>query len=211
MNLPAVAALFLTGALFAPPKIAIVIYHADAVPAAELGRAEAVAGAILRQAGIEVVWRPAIAGDIAPQPYEIPVHLLALHPSNLARETSGYAMLMGNNSYAGISWPAVQTSAAALEADEATLMGAVMAHELGHILLKSRDHATNGVMIQKIGRAELRAAARGELQFLRSQAQRIRAEAARRRAASKNVIEDLHDAQARSSRPFDDRLSPSSK
>jgi hypothetical protein len=186
--------------VFAPPKLAIVIYHATAVPPAELLRAETVAGAILRQAGIETIWRTAGAADLSPAPSEIPVHLLSVHPSNLDRETSGYAILMGDGSYAGVSWPAVHAAAATLESDDAILLGAVIAHEIGHILLRTRDHSTSGVMVIRFGPREMREAARGELQFLRSQAQRIRAEAARRRAASKNVIEELHDAQAFSHR-----------
>ena len=172
------------------------IYHAAAVPPAELQRAETVAGAILRQAGIQTTWRTAGAADLYPAPSEIPVHLLSVHPPNLDRETSGYAILMGDGSYAGVSCPAVHASAATLESDDAILLGAVMAHEIGHILLRTRDHSTSGVMVTRFGPREVREAARGELQFLRSQAQRIRTEASRRRAASKNVIEELHDAQA---------------
>jgi hypothetical protein len=201
MIISSVAALLLSGAIFAPPKLSIVIYHAEAVPAAELLRAEIVAHSILRQAGIETRWRPATAGDVAPGPDEIAVHLLSVHPSNLAPEISGYALLMSDGSYAGISCPAVRASAATLESDSATLLGAVMAHELGHILLRTRDHSTSGVMVRHLGSRQIHDAARGELQFLRSEARRMRAEAARRGAASKNVIEELHDAHVRNIGP----------
>jgi hypothetical protein len=200
MYIPKFAALFLAIPILTAPRLTIVVYHADALPPAQLIRAETVAGTILRQAGVETTWRIAGAGDLFPAPNEIPVHLLSLHPSNLDRETSGYAILMGDGSYAGVSCPAVQASAASLESDDAILLGAVMAHEIGHILLRTRDHATSGVMVTRFGRREMREAARGELQFLRSQAHRVRAEAARRSAASKNVIEELHDAQARTPR-----------
>jgi len=164
-------------------KLTIIIYHADAVPPAKLLRAEAVAGAIFQQAGIETTWRTATPKDLSPRPNEIPLHLLPMHPENLAHETSGYAILMGDASYAGVSWFAVRASAAAMEADESVVLGAVMAHELGHILLRTRSHATNGVMVTRLAIHEIQAAGRGELQFLRSEANRIRAEAQRRASA----------------------------
>jgi hypothetical protein len=194
MNLFAVAALAITGTFYAPPKLSILVFHADAVPAAELHRAELVASAILRQAGVETRWRTAGAGDISPGPDELPVHLLPVHPTTLNLETTGYAILMGDSSYVGVPCPAVRVSAASMEIDDATLLGAVMAHELGHILLNTRDHSTNGIMVRRLRRREMAAAVRGELQFLRSEARRIRAEAVRRSAASKNVIEEQHDA-----------------
>jgi hypothetical protein len=118
----------------------------------------------------------------------------------LTRQTNGYTMLAIDQSYAGISCPAVHDAAVSLESDAAIVLGAVMAHELGHILLGSRDHATSGVMVTRLGAHEIREAASGELQFLRSQAHRMRAEAARRVAAGKNVIEDLHDPHTRTLR-----------
>jgi Zn-dependent protease with chaperone function len=165
-------------------KITIVIYHADAVPPAELQRAETLATAIFRQAGIETAWRTATRDDLAPRPPEIPLHLLPVHPITLTHETSGYAVLMGNASYAGVSCPAVRASAASLEAEPSTVMGAVIAHELGHILLGTRDHATSGVMVTHLGAREIHEAQRGELQFLRSEARRIRAEVLRRAPAT---------------------------
>jgi hypothetical protein len=203
-----VAALLLSGAFLAAPKLSIVIYNVEAVPPAELERAQAIAGRILRQAGIETAWRLAGSRDLSPAPYEIPVHLLSVHPPSLTPETSGYAILMGDSSYAGISYPAVRASAVAMESDQSVLLGAVIAHELGHVLLGGRDHSTSGVMVARLGRREMEAAARGELQFLRSQAHRIRTEAARRSAASKNVIEELHDPHAYDAR-FPDRRHPS--
>ena len=182
-------------------KLTIVIYHAETVAPPELLRAEATASAILRQAGISTAWRPATSLDLALAPDEIAVHLLSVHPSTLATRTNGYAVLTAEQSYAGISYPAVQAAAASLDSDEAIVLGAVIAHELGHILLGSRDHATSGVMVTRLHEREIQAAARGELQFLRSQAHRMQIEAAHRVAATKNVIEDLHEPDARISRP----------
>ena len=162
------------------PKLSILIYRAETVAPADLHRAEALAAAILRRAGIETSWRAATPDDLAPRPDEIPVHLLSAKPSNWSRDANGYAILLGDASYAGIFCPAVRASAAALDAPEPTVLAGVIAHELGHILLRSRDHTTNGVMVAHLGWQEIQSAQRGELQFLRAQAHRMRAEALRR-------------------------------
>jgi len=41
-----------------------------------------------------------------------------------------------------------------------------MAHELGHVLLGTRDHSANGVMVMRLGQREIAAARRGELLFV---------------------------------------------
>src|SRR5689334_23244536 len=115
--------LFATGLRVAdvpPPKITVVVYHAEAVSPTGLAHAERVAGGILRHAGIEAVWRTAGPADVAPQADEIPLHLLSTQPATIGRDASGYAVLMGAGSYAGVSCPAVRRTALHLDVDEAT-------------------------------------------------------------------------------------------
>ena len=164
-------------------RLTVVIHNPEAVPAALLSRAQAFAAHILHQAGIETEWRIAGPGDAAPRPDEIPLHLLSTRPATLRHDANGYAILSGDRSYAGVSWPAVQAAAGALDAHEATLLGAVMAHELGHILLASGRHAANGIMVTRFGVREAQAAGRGELGFLKDEVRRMQAEAERRCAA----------------------------
>jgi hypothetical protein len=161
-------------------KVTVVVYHSDAVPDRVLARAENLAGAIFRQAGIELQWRPANASDTALRPTEIALHLLPAAPPNLSPNSEGFAVLMPEEGYAGISCPTVAHLAAALETDESTVLGAVIAHELGHLLTGSGSHSPGGVMAARPGRRELQAAARGELRFQAEEARRLRAEASRR-------------------------------
>ena len=177
--------MFVKGAAFLLLKVTVVIYNSEAVPERELVRGETVAGQILRQAGVEVLWRPATAADTALRPSEVPLHVLAAHPPNLSPDISGFAMLMPEGSYAGVSYPDVQRTAHALAADDPTVLGAIMAHELGHVLLGTRDHSANGVMVMRLGQREIAAARRGELLFVGSEARRIRAEVARRATISR--------------------------
>jgi hypothetical protein len=166
-------------------RITVVIYNSEAVPERELLAGETVAGQILRQAGVEVVWRQATHADTSPDPLEIPLHLLSTHPPNLGPAVSGFAILMPEGSYAGISYPAVKRTAHTLQTDDPTILGAVMAHELGHVLLGTRDHSSNGLMVMRFGPREIAAAHHGELLFYRSEARRIRAEVARRATISR--------------------------
>jgi Zn-dependent protease with chaperone function len=165
------------------PRITVVIHNPEAVPAAVLPRAQTLAAHILSQAGIATEWRIAGPGDIAPRPDVIPLHLLSTRPVTLRRDANGYAILSGERSYAGVSWTAVQAAADTLDIHEATLLGAVMAHELGHILLASPRHAANGIMVTRFGVREAQAVGRGELGFLKDEVRRMQAEAERRCAA----------------------------
>jgi len=163
-------------------KITVVVYNSQAIAERDLASAETIAGRILRQAGVEVQWRPASSADAWTGPGEIPLHLVTAHPANLSRDSNGFAVLMPEGSYAGISVPDVRRTAASLEVDEPSVLGAVLAHEIGHVLLGTREHSAFGVMAPRFGAREILGARRGELLFLRSEGRRIRAAVERRTA-----------------------------
>ena len=172
--------MFFKSAVFLLLRLTVVIYNSEAIPPADLTRGTAVAGEILRQAGVEIHWRIASGSDLFPMADEIPLHVLAVEPPNLRHDASGFATLMAEGSYAGVSYPTVKRTAAALQAEESIILGAVIAHELGHILLRSKNHSASGIMVMHFGFHEIQAARRGELLFLQPEAKRIRAEAVRR-------------------------------
>jgi len=80
--------MFVKGAALLLFKITVVIYNSERFPSVSLVRGETVAGQILRQAGVEVLWRPATAADTALRPWEVPLHVLAAHPPNLSPDIS---------------------------------------------------------------------------------------------------------------------------
>jgi hypothetical protein len=51
-----------------------------------------------------------------------------------------------------------------MEVDSAVLLGAAMAHEIGHLLF-GPSHAYAGVMSPRLGAKEMALAGRGELRF----------------------------------------------
>ena len=175
----------------AEPGITMRVLNPAMVPGKTLLRAERLAAAILGQAGVEVTW---LHCDSAPDPCrqqdltsnEFWLHLLKNSPPALRGDATGFAVLMprrdGAVSYAGVSYPAVEDVASGLEADVSDVLGATMAHEIGHILLGSKAHSRSGVMSSRLQKAEVRMAGRGELRFTAQQAERIRRELSRRGA-----------------------------
>jgi hypothetical protein len=92
-------------------------------------------------------------------------------------DATGFAVLMperdGAVSYAGVIWPAVEEAAAGVESQVPHVLGATVAHEIGHILLGSNAHTRSGIMCSRFQRADLRRAASGQLRFTPEQAQRM--------------------------------------
>jgi hypothetical protein len=60
------------------------------------------------------------------------------------------------------------------------VMGAAMAHEIGHLLLQSEAHSPSGIMQLSWSRADLLDATRGQLRFTPDQAATMRKEVLRR-------------------------------
>ena len=63
---------------------------------------------------------------------------------------------------------------------EALVLGLVIAHEIGHLLLPYNSHSRSGIMRARWDRQDLRRAAFGDLVFTAQQAKSIRIEVARR-------------------------------
>ena len=100
---------------------------------------------------------------------------------------------LGADSYGSVQYWRLFTAGAALEdrirvlydqvkqlsADahisQATLLGHVMAHEIGHVLLGENSHSSSGIMIKVFRRQELHRAETGKLLFTERQAARMRA------------------------------------
>jgi hypothetical protein len=136
------------------------------------------AAAILNAAGIGITW---LACPCLPdlRSNEFWLHLLKNRPPRMDGDTAGFAVLMpgrdGAVSYAGVVWPAVEEVAFSLESEVSDVLGATVAHEIGHILLGSKAHTRSGIMCSRFQKADMRKAASGELRFTSEQAQRMQA------------------------------------
>lgn len=135
------------------------------IPPKTVRHAESVAAFILARAGVTVRW----SGQGS---YQVQITNSPLR--NLSADAAGFAVLTpGDSGYAAISYPAVEEMANSLEADPGDLLGAALAHEVGHLLL-GPTHTATGVMRAHFGPRDIEMVGRGELLFSPDQAARLR-------------------------------------
>ncbi len=171
-----------TGAMRgAHETIVVTIYNAPAVPARTLNTAKEIAAFIFSKAGVDLVWGS--PNGSANDSYRL--QMLTTAPRNLGADAAGFSVLMTETderrNYAGISYSAIAEAAHSLNADPANLLGAAMAHELGHMLLGTAAHSPSGVMTPRLQAREAALAGRGQLLFTTGQARQIRERARQRK------------------------------
>jgi hypothetical protein len=180
----------------APPQLTVRVYDAVRVPANTRRSVEAQAAAILKDAGIAVVWRDCLddlGGCVAPLgPTEIAVRLVTspshvvdqAHASdamNLVRDDQadslGYSVVdvkEGRGWLATIFVDRVDRAARAANSNSSRLFGQVIAHEIGHLLLGRSTHAARGLMRSRWTTDEMRREAPWDWLVLRSEAGEMR-------------------------------------
>ena len=164
-------------------QLSVFVYDDARVPEATLERGEEVAGRIYQHAGIAIQWTDcspmssrsqADCRDAASSPH-LSVRIVA-RPLNLPGEDFGVAFVDGQGAgqQADVFYSRIENFQAESLADRAQILGHVMAHELGHLLLGMNSHSTQGIMQPHWGERELRLASMGNLQFDRRQSEMIR-------------------------------------
>jgi len=161
------------------------------IQADTLVQAELVATKILSQAGVRAVWFDCSATvardqrqplcDRPPEPTDLFLDFVeeiqAFSP-NLNESTLGFALIPGDDGQgerAYISAPRVQATARWFAASSTMVLGLAAAHEIGHLLMNSRDHSASGVMRADWDVNDLRRAAQGDLQFTKDQVKKLHA------------------------------------
>lgn len=167
-----------------PLEITVQLYNNVSAPRREVLDAQAEAGRIFQKAGIQVNWRyclpQEIPGNREPgcEPIDVPTVLVISIISGLAPNGSefalGFALMQGHSNHAAVLYPKVS----ALVADnpqyrDCSILGNAIAHELGHLLLRSTRHE-EGLMRARWDKSDLRAMAQRRLVFNKGQAQRLR-------------------------------------
>jgi hypothetical protein len=160
------------------PGITVRVLNPAGVPAKTLRKAERVAATILDAAGITITWMECPCLPTLGR-HDFWLHLLKDRPPKMQVDTTGFAVLTperdGAVGYAGVVWPAVEEVADGLESEVSDVLGATVAHEIGHILLGSKAHTRSGIMCSRFQRTHIGMAARGELRFAPEQARRVQA------------------------------------
>ena len=185
------------------PAITVRVYDYARVSRATLQGAELNAAKILRKAGIETVWldcppeAPGVDAPLACQqpvgPTEIVLRILPHFAAGrgLHRDsTLGFSLVPSTNkrgTYANVFFDRVETLAEGRVASAPEILGHAAAHEIGHLLLRSNQHSTIGIMRGKWSDEDLCRASRGSLLFTPQQSTLMRAEMRARTAIAEEV------------------------
>ena len=184
-------------------QITIQVFDYAGIESANLLRAERVAENVLRDSGLDTVWvvclaagtwsKDAVCGA-APSPMQF--NLIMLPHSMVERRsprsgTFGFALEDGEDGFgcrASVFYDRVKDLVEQRGLSLAQLLGTVIAHELGHLLLGANSHSGMGLMSARWSSRELAAAQHGGLFFSSSESERLqKAVDARWRAAAGGV------------------------
>jgi hypothetical protein len=139
---------------------------------------------LLKLVCVDVVWVPcAVVSRLNLTPCKAPdraieLHILASPATNdFSEDTLGIAMPhVGSRDHAGVFLSRVRQTVASNVGiiDVPALLGYVMAHEIGHLLLHSTVHSSDGLMRADLRQADLKKAAQRQLKFTPEQGEAIR-------------------------------------
>ncbi len=199
LNVVAAAALLcgFAGPSQGAEKQLVLLYNTAQIPPGVIAEAKATAAEVLREAGVELQWMNCSAESTSCSAYldERPLilQLLGSSESFPDRRSLGYGAAGSNGgTYAFVFFDRVKRvfdslkRMMALEQPPCSLsqmLGHVMAHEMGHLLLSQVGHSSKGIMTGAWGVKELQQAGRRELLFTFNEAARMRKEVKRRAAA----------------------------
>jgi len=124
--------------------LTVAVAHYAAVDPKTMKEAEGIASEVYRRAGIEIQW-------VEPSPYEgaakLYVNVLSqdmAEPFYLSDETVGFA-IPGSRA-ANVIYERIRQIARRRHVASGLLLGYVIAHELGHLLLPPHSHSSSGLM-----------------------------------------------------------------
>jgi len=169
------------------PQVTVSVF--SDVPASPelLVRAEQRAQKIFSISGVDIDWvdctrANASDGDSDPActktsgPDDLVLRITS-HVSTVSSDAFGVAFLGsdGRGRYADVFWNRAQELGATSNQSVDRILGTVIAHELGHLLLGLNSHSVTGLMRARWGNDELRCLDMGTLVFLPEQGKRMRA------------------------------------
>ncbi len=161
-----------------------------------LSQAKRAAGQVFSASGIELSWfdvplAHAELANSAGSPFNpggavVDVSILPRSMTALAKlpETTVGSTAMAHEgdcaSFASVYYNRIEREVRKTDASTAQILGYAIAHELGHMLLRTSHHASSGIMIARWGPVDLQRVAQGLLGFTPRQADYMRAEIADR-------------------------------
>ncbi|MGA2181474.1 MAG: hypothetical protein ABSH47_00465 [Bryobacteraceae bacterium] len=149
-----ICALLSTAALFASERMNVSICNPGHLSESAVVRAEAQTAAVFHSMGIEIVWAKCGAGPASEEAAHQHWFTIRLRgdrppetPGPASLELLGRAFVSaGRAGYlADVYYKAVQSLASRAQIDAEAVIGCVMVHELGHLLL-GPGHVSDGIM-----------------------------------------------------------------
>ncbi len=168
-----------------PPAITVAIYDDMHLSPQVLADAEDEAMRVYRKAGVAISWvecksaRMKAEADVRCQDSPSATRLnlrIVPHASKASDGVFGVAFLSaeGTGAYTDVSYNSAEELDQEWHVGLARLLGHVMAHELGHLLLGSNAHSRQGIMCPSWHGDELHLASKGSLLFSEDQARFMR-------------------------------------
>jgi hypothetical protein len=171
--------------------VTIRMVNSAKVSPAKLAQGEKAAAYILGKAGVSLTFQDCSAGSLDEQSgscassldaTDFWLHVAAWKPASAVGEMLGFTSLgqtAGNvDTVAGIYYPEVKLMSQSYGVEESAILGAALAHEIGHLL--GVGHSPLGVMRPAFGRSHIVQASSGGLLFSEPQAAQIRSAIDRR-------------------------------
>ena len=162
------------------PAITVLVFNFRRAPAETLVKAEKEAGRILEQVGVPVTWRDCPTGNepcrIGPGRVFFLAMLAGPVQNKLADTISGYALLPSHLAAVYYDYLPRMQGNERNRYDTALVLGCVIAHELGHLLLGAHGHSIAGIMQADWGIEQTRLALMSQLSFLPEEARLMRAD-----------------------------------
>jgi hypothetical protein len=173
-------------ALAGQSHITVEVKNAARITHYTVSRAEAVASSLFERAGIEIEWIECFSASIDPwqssclettNTDQFTIVIRQNHGTARVHDTAlGYSLpFSGMHNHAAVFWQSVSRTAQRNSdaVDERTLLGMVMAHELGHLLMGSGRHGP-GVMNAGWRRSDFREMGQCRFRFTLEQAAQLR-------------------------------------
>lgn len=178
-----------------PPVVTVLVFNSAGVPLPVLGKAEVDAAQIFRAAGIEIEWLDCSDRQVVGACRRVPVEnqfVLHIVPTGKTSTDSvfGVAFLGENGAgkYCDVFFDRVEGERLQFGTNISQLLGAVAAHELGHLLLGSKSHARIGLMTAIWKEGSLRQIGMGTLLFTSEQAVQMKARMSRQNGGSGDFV-----------------------
>ncbi len=169
------------------PNLEVMVFNYAEVPGVMLAKAQRFVDEVFERSGMTIAWHEpwSLAArsndEKAKKRLRVAIRIV---PNRMIGDWAGQHDLLGFSLVpangkmgviGGAYYERIEQLSRRLGGDSALILGYVMAHELGHLLLGAHSHAPSGIMSYPLTRKELALACQGQLDFARSEVGKIRA------------------------------------